>query len=392
MYYKKRSKVNWPVIITVGVAVFFLAIIITILTRNFLNAKKDTTVDRVQANTAAPKIELSLNTEEPNQSQVLIKVKISTGDPDGLAKIIIPGASEIILEENQTKYETTFAAVKNAIYEIQAYGKNGVFGSGRVTVSNIQRYSAREPYIPEGFTKVDGTDVNTGLVIKDQSGNEYVWIPAEDGRLVRNRSETDSTYYESDAELQFRNSVAKYHGFYIGRYEANVLSSGGKEIAGIRAGVLPADRITYKKAEKLSKEAAEVYNYKGHQTTLISSSAWDTALAWIERALPGYSSSVNYGNYSGRLLPNGENSKDQMANIFDLSGNLREWTSESYRLNEEERRSLAKLENIEVDAVEDQKIIRGGSASNSSTPNRSLRGNPNSAYEHTGFRYILFKD
>lgn len=392
MYYKAKSKVNWPVVITVGVAIFFLVTIVSILVFNLFKNKEVVTDENKVVNNAIPKVELSLNTEEENQTQVYIKVKVSTTDVAGLAKITVTGGEEIVIEkENQTYYETTFTAKENATYEIQAYGKNGVFGSQQIKVSNIKTFSAKEPYIPINFTKVEGTEVNNGLVVKDQSGNEYVWIPVSGGRLTRNRDETDSKYYEgSPEESQFRNSVAKYHGFYIARYEASVFSVNDKEIAGSKPGYNPTSRITYLKASKLSKEVADAYNYEGFQTSIISSSAWDTTLAWLDKAVSGYSSSLDYGNYSGARNNTGSTTKDNIQNVFDISGNLSEWTSESYRLSEDERRELSRNESLNED--EDYKIIRGGSATNKSTAKRATRGNPNSAYENIGFRYLLYKD
>ena len=40
----------------------------------------------------------------------------------------------------------------------------------------------------------------------------------------------------------------------------------------------------------------------------------------------------------------------------------------------------------------DHKVVRGGSASDKSASIRSRRGNPQSSYEHIGFRYVLYKD
>lgn len=391
MYYKTKSKTNWPVVITVSVAVFFLVIIISILVASFLKSKQNNNNVTEVLNTAIPNIELSLNTTDPNQEKVLIQVKITTTDSKGLEKIVIPGADEILItEENQTEYLTTFEARINGEYEIQAYGKNGVFGNNKIQVSNIKITTAVEPYIPLDFTKIEGTDVNTGLVIKDKFDNEYVWVPVVGGRLIRNRSETDTKYYENTNEYsQFINSVAKYQGFYIGRYEAGITLSNGKEVAISKADILPSNGVSFSKANKLSNEVAENYQYNGYQTSLVSSSAWDTTLAWINKSVSNYSTGLNNGNYKGTLLKTGE-STDKANNIFDLAGNLREWTSEKYRLSEQEKRNIQNTSQLEQ--ISDYNIMRGGSASNSSTANRSTAGNPESTYQHVGFRFVLYKD
>ena len=35
---------------------------------------------------------------------------------------------------------------------------------------------AKNPYLPDGFKHIDG-NVENGFVIKDDDGNEFVWIP-----------------------------------------------------------------------------------------------------------------------------------------------------------------------------------------------------------------------
>ncbi len=389
MYYKTKSKTNWPVVITIAVAAFFLIIIITILVNSYLRSKNSLDDKNKQVNTAIPEVLLSLNTEEENQEKVLINVKISTTDPEGLEKIVIPGMEHILIKrENQQLYETTFAATQNATYEIQAYGKNGVFGSNRVQVKNIKVFTSIEPYIPDNFTKIEESVVNSGLVVKDSIGNEYVWVPVPGGQLTRNRSETDVKYDESEPEyFQFVNSVAKYQGFYIARYESSIATVNGKEVATSKPNVTPVHRISFAKANQLSNEAAKSYQYKGYQTSITSSSAWDTALAWIDKAYSGYSTSLEYGNYSGSVYRTGETPKDKVNNIYDLAGNLGEWTSENYKFTEEEKAQMKSSED-----KSDHKVVRGGSASDKSASIRSRRGNPQSSYEHIGFRYVLYKD
>ncbi len=387
MYYKAKSKVNWPVVITISVVVFFLLIIVTILIINYLKGKAPVEKPGEVVNNAIPEVNLSLNTEEPNQEKVLINVKITTTDEAGLEKIVIQGLQDILIEEdNKQVYETTFTATKNATYEIQAYGKNGVFGSNKIQIKNIKVFNATEPYIPEGFVQVEGTEVSKGLVVKDTKGNEYVWVPVPGGQLTRNRQETDSMYSEKDSEyFQFVNSVGKYQGFYIARYEASVVSVNEKEAASSKPNTFPIHRISFDKANQLSKEVAQTYGYEKCQTSIISSSAWDTTLAWVDKSYSDFLKSTAYGNYSGTLKATGTTEKDKVNNIFDLAGNLAEWTSEYYKLTNDG-------ENNNSEEAQNYRVIRGGSATRSSDVRRTTAGNPQSTYEHIGFRYVLFKD
>ena len=55
-------------------------------------------------------------------------------------------------------------------------GNGGAGGSGTDTKVPAEATKETAPYFPDNtFTKKEGT-IETGLVIKDGSGNEYVWV------------------------------------------------------------------------------------------------------------------------------------------------------------------------------------------------------------------------
>ena len=82
------------------------------------------------------------------------------------------------------------------------------------------------------------------------------------------------------------------------------------------------------------------------QTGLLTGKAWDTTCHWIEDSLKSINESASltdsryYGNYKNSLAPANENSGTKRAagfsenwktkNIYDLAGNVWEWTSEAY--------------------------------------------------------------
>lgn len=92
-----------------------------------------------------------------------------------------------------------------------------------------EEYGYDKPYIPEGFIYVEG-NWNTGYVIKDiQLGNEFVWIPIDGSTVTelkrRDYITEDTISMESCAETldeAFEESVKKYGGYYVGRYEAGI--------------------------------------------------------------------------------------------------------------------------------------------------------------------------
>ena len=71
--------------------------------------------------------------------------------------------------------------------------------------------------------------------------------------------------------------------------------------------------------------------YTGH-STLVYGVQWDAVMRWIynDASLRGYlTDSSEKGNYSGSVINTGSNSSYQMKNIFDMAGNLWEWTMEA---------------------------------------------------------------
>ena len=78
--------------------------------------------------------------------------------------------------------------------------------------------------IPKGFEYLEGTK-ETGLVIKDNNNNEFVWIPATEETYVKDVtfSEVSSTVVDELPNMITETyDVRKYGGFYIGRYEAGI--------------------------------------------------------------------------------------------------------------------------------------------------------------------------
>ena len=208
--------------------------------------------------------------------------------------------------------------------------------------------------IPKGFRYKEGTK-DTGLVIQDENENEFVWVPATESTYAKDTS-FDGVTPTGDDTLpngitDETADVVKYGGFYIGRYEAGIPegdTSPSNKI-GIPVSKKDATVWTYINYTNAKSSAESMIKNEYVQTGLITGKAWDTTCHWIEDSLSSINASASlkdsryYGNYKNSLSPANENSGTERTtgfnenwktkNIYDLAGNVREWTSEASSSN-----------------------------------------------------------
>lgn len=376
MYYKVS-----PVII--GILIIIMVVIFYFGTTMIIgNSGNNHDTSKEDMSTAVPTLELTSNTDEENQEVVVITAIASTDDESGIHSITLPDGS--VVRNNNVNFNVT----QNGNYIFKAKGNNGQTTSLTIDVNNIREVSARNPYIPTGFSHTEG-DVDTGYVIKDSFGNEFVWVPVESGKLVRNTM-LDNDYQESNSTATgLVNSVAQNYGFYVGRYESSQYEANGQRVAGSVGNTNPWNNVNYIDALNASNIMSSIFGYEGYQTALMNSYAWDTILAWINNSTESYSSSTAYGNYSGNIRNTGTTESDRKNNICDIAGNLREWTTEIYKANK--KKDDENVTNEIVSETVNYRVVRGGGANISRTANSHTGYKENSSDTYWGFRVILYK-
>ena len=265
-----------------------------------------------------------------------------------------------------------YAVTKNGTYTFTVTGTvNGKSYTKNVSVTVNQfkdvyelTYSDGIVYMPEGFkiAKGSASTVQSGIVIEDKDGNQFVWVPvatlADYKRTWYTGHGTLSNYSEALPEDE-KTSVETYKGFYIGRYEAGdkenteakTLRSSNDvtKTVTIKANQAPYNYVKMAQAVSLAEGFATKQGYKA-KTKLVSSYAWDTTIAFIEKTVNNYGSSSSQGNYSNTsvtykditdeskpektkaensslLVPTGQTTP--VCNIYDMGGNVWEMTTES---------------------------------------------------------------
>ena len=276
--------------------------------------------------------------------------------------------------------------------------------------------------IPDGFYYVGGTkeegivisdnieDMNEGTsyeVAKTLQGNQFVWVPVENdtdfqryagyanGELQNISSYTEpytNGYENEEVEYnEMKKSVLKYNGFYVGRYEASqengqAASKQGKQVwTNISWGNSMNDIGTSGAVYKSQQMYTDKEKY-GVTSTLMYGVQWDAILQWID---PEYknedgtlyeknsfvANSTDKGNYSGSLSTTGSNENYAVKNIYDLAGNVCEWTNEANTTG--------------------NRVIRGGDYSNNSSSkypisSRGYDSTNNASHANYGFRVALY--
>lgn len=215
----------------------------------------------------------------------------------------------------------------------------------------------KSPIVPQGFKKIETETAsweldeqgnpkgwNDGLVIEDEKGNQFVWVPYD-----------IESFYEISNEL-----IIKYSGFYIARYEAGL----PEELSGLKSNI--SEETNNKKGKPVSKKDVIPWNYininnanynaenmyeknSNFKTELVDTTAYGVILDWIMEFYPyrelhsnissskfnfcGYYSTDDGKNYNygenvekigDMILSTGASERNKFKNIYDFWGNVSE--------------------------------------------------------------------
>ena len=227
--------------------------------------------------------------------------------------------------------------------------------------------------VPAGFKVTnDATTVDQGIVIEDATetatkGSQFVWIPVgtitkadgttvdinlnrytfdSDGKATpQNGSVIDSYYSETESKgnaiaksiPNFKLSVIANGGFYIGRYEARTTTArNDKGNALTQITEKGTDQVyNYVTQRQAAQQAQGMYTSNNFTSDLMNSYAWDTATLFLQNCGNNQKYSRHDRGENTSLLTTGTNALteikkiDKQCNVYDMAGNLREWTTET---------------------------------------------------------------
>ena len=150
-----------------------------------------------------------------------------------------------------------------------------------------------------------------------------------------------STATASDFKIQLQNefneminSVKTYGGFYIGRYETGNLSQTKAVVQKNNTDIGSQTWYTMYKVCKTIKANENV------TTSMMWGCQWDATLRWMQTSSNSEvanfpTNSTGKGNYEGtqsggnKPIPTGSNSAYAVNNIYDMAGNVWDWTIEA---------------------------------------------------------------
>ena len=198
--------------------------------------------------------------------------------------------------------------------------------TGRTKMSYSEGSGLREPDV---LTQFDKSTYLPKMLTEEEQINLDVEMQAEFERTI--------------------NSIEKYGGFYIGRYETGDLS---KQKAKVVKGNEDIHSQTWHTMYRKSKEILQ--NENGNvKTSMIFGSLWDHTLNWLvasgNKTYSDMKDSSSWGNYyystfqyqnlsggtvtknqnSSTRIPTGNAEYTKANNIYDMAGNVIDWTLEA---------------------------------------------------------------
>ena len=192
----------------------------------------------------------------------------------------------------------------------------------------------REPGILK-YRDTDDTATQAGFTAKEATGTE--------GAKTALKVMAESLVQDYSEMIE---SITKYKGFYIGRYELSTKTENG-----VTVGIEQKDKESQTNTNwyNLYKYSKNIAGSQNMQTRMIWGCQWDVTCKWLSEHGYDINDSSSWGNYSdyntannytkgnekyeakaGEKQNTGSSENWKANNIYDLAGNCWEWTQEAF--------------------------------------------------------------
>ena len=198
------------------------------------------------------------------------------------------------------------------------------------------------------------------------------------------KADNNDLFSLESLKIDYKNmaaSVAKYSGFYVGRYETSLSNATKNEAkdgnAQSKSGVIPTSANNVATLMWYGLYKIQNKTYTGTNNSVESSMIWgsqyDRIINWVKEGEEKEKTvDKTFGNKNGSVTITGDNNYiiDSLNNIMDLGGNLYEWTLEAYNSN--------------------SRIFRGGDYNIRNSPSYRCECDPNIKDNYRGSRMTLY--
>ena len=236
--------------------------------------------------------------------------------------IITDGTNEFVwvpVDDPSTMFEEKTATLTEVTTTTTIYSKL------RVRDGDSNRFTSGAP----GNT--DEAPDNTAVIREPDVLSEY----DTDEEYYKNMLGFNTTKEMADSMVaeykMMSDSVKKYHGFYIGRYEL----TGTLDNPTVREGKVLTDLQDeagnwyglYKACQNVIENNSEV------KSTMIYGCEWDETCNWLSKNGYNVNDSSTWGNYNESPINTGSDPRYKANEIFDLAGNYWDLTQEALSTN-----------------------------------------------------------
>ena len=346
---KNKAKINKKVVIPVSILLIVI-LIATVIVYAFVGKENSTVIQATKTTANAVNLEDNeyMHVEEdasgdkvpvPNGyvgSSVAGENEIDTGYVIYEGEEAVTDSNVADAQKNRNQYVWVPVPDISKFYGTDANGKKWgkIYTFSSSTSSGYDEITGTQPYNwseSNGVMTISSkTNYREPDVVAKYSSTGYDM----DSRLKTLGIGAKTTHeFLNQLEKEFNNmivSVEKYGGFYIGRYETGNIN---QETPVVQKGNTNISSQTWYNMYKRCK------NIKGDNTNvetgMIWGNQWDRTLMWLietgsKTKEQIADDSTSWGNYNNAtLIPTGNTEYTKANNIYDLAGNVYDWTMEA---------------------------------------------------------------